>query len=83
MNRTERRISKLQEIKEHTWYQRLYDKLKADEKKSIDQYILNYGECDENEWAMKVQRAFLNEIELKKTKNWTTVNEILLVCRAD
>lgn len=76
MGLKEKRIEKFHLLATDPWYKNLYRRLRVSDHKFAEKFFAEHGHLDSNEYCMKVQRVFLNN---KPSKNWTTLNELLLV----
>jgi len=78
MDLKSQRKSNFHKLKTHPFYANLFKKLRVSDYQFAERFFEQYGNLDSNEYAKAVQRAFIDD---KPSKNWTTLNELLLVSK--
>jgi hypothetical protein len=65
-------------LKQDAWYHKIIEKFTTEDHRIIRDFFRAHGGLDIGQYERVVQRLFLDKPY--KPKNWTSINEVLIVC---
>jgi len=78
MTLTKKRLQKLEALKNHAWYKKLFQKISDSDLILVKNWIVLYGELPKAEFEFKANRIFLDQED--KPANHKIIWEFISTC---